>query len=267
MRIGELAAAVGVSPRTVRHYHHVGLLPEPARTPAGYRDYGLRDLIRLSHARRLVELGLTLDEVRDVLADDEGRELTEIIETMDAELALQQQRLDAQRRRLAALRARVHGGRLDVDDLPDPDLVEFFDRVEAAGGGGPSFRLDRDVLAFVPGDEARRWIAPMLPRIKHDEEYARRVAQLYVDFDRLADKAPDHPDVDRFAIRTLELLPEESRRSLASYDLDELASPGVIDAMFAELAPAQAAAAWRLLERSKQPAAEPDHEPRLEGSR
>lgn len=84
MRIGELAAAVGVSTRTVRYYHQVGLLPEPGRTTSGYRVYSLRDLVRLSHARRLVELGLGLEEVRDVLAGDEGRALADIITSMDA---------------------------------------------------------------------------------------------------------------------------------------------------------------------------------------
>lgn len=42
MRIGELAAAVGVTTRTVRHYHHLGLLPEPERLSNGYRNYTLR---------------------------------------------------------------------------------------------------------------------------------------------------------------------------------------------------------------------------------
>lgn len=68
MRIGELATLVGVSTRTVRHYHHVGVLPEPARASNGYREYGLADAVLLVRARRLTELGLSLDEVADVLA-------------------------------------------------------------------------------------------------------------------------------------------------------------------------------------------------------
>ncbi len=43
MRIGELAGLVGISTRAIRHYHHVGLLPEPARKANGYREYSLRD--------------------------------------------------------------------------------------------------------------------------------------------------------------------------------------------------------------------------------
>lgn len=78
MRIGELAALVGASTRTVRHYHHLGLLPEPRRLGNGYREYRLRDAVLLARIRRLAELGLSLDEIRDVLADDRGRELREL---------------------------------------------------------------------------------------------------------------------------------------------------------------------------------------------
>ena len=60
MRIGELAAAVGVTTRTVRHYHHQGLLPEPERRPNGYREYTLRHAVVLARIRRLTELGLGL---------------------------------------------------------------------------------------------------------------------------------------------------------------------------------------------------------------
>lgn len=248
MRIGELAAAVGVSTRTVRHYHQVGLLPEPRRTAGGYRDYAVRDLVRLSHARRLVEIGLSLDETRDVLAEDEDRELADIIEAMDAELAVQEERLRVQRRRLAELRTRVRDGHLDVADLPEPDLVDFFTRIEAAGATGPMARLDRDVLAFVPGDEARRWIAPMLPLMR-DEDYTRRLVAMYDDFDRLADVPPDDPAVPALVDRVLDLMPEESVRELATYDLDDLAAPSVVAALFDELTPGQAAAARLLLER------------------
>jgi DNA-binding transcriptional MerR regulator len=67
MRIGELAGLVGISTRAIRHYHRVGLLPEPARKPNGYREYSLRDAVGLARVRRLTELGLSLDEAGDVL--------------------------------------------------------------------------------------------------------------------------------------------------------------------------------------------------------
>jgi len=87
MRIGELAGLVGISTRAIRHYHHVGLLPEPARKANGYREYSLRDAVELARVRRLTELGLSLDEVGDALARDAGRDLVEILRELDAGLA------------------------------------------------------------------------------------------------------------------------------------------------------------------------------------
>jgi DNA-binding transcriptional MerR regulator len=74
MRIGEIAGLVGISTRAIRHYHHVGLLAEPARKPNGYREYSLRDAVELARVRRLTELGLGLDEVGDALASDADRD-------------------------------------------------------------------------------------------------------------------------------------------------------------------------------------------------
>lgn len=51
MRIGEIAALIGVTPRAVRHYHHLGLLPEPVRRSNGYREYGIRDAVLLGGKR------------------------------------------------------------------------------------------------------------------------------------------------------------------------------------------------------------------------
>ncbi|SCD36113.1 DNA-binding transcriptional regulator, MerR family, partial [Streptomyces sp. SolWspMP-sol7th] len=107
MRIGELAAVAGVSTRAVRHYHRIGLLPEPARQPNGYREYGLRDAVELARVRRLTELGLSLDEVRDVLADDAGKDLAEILTELDADLARQEETIRRRRARLRDLLAQA----------------------------------------------------------------------------------------------------------------------------------------------------------------
>jgi DNA-binding transcriptional MerR regulator len=68
LRIGELADRVGVNPKTVRYYEDIGLLPEPARRPSGYRAYGIEDVERLTFIRRAQRFGLSLDEIGEVLA-------------------------------------------------------------------------------------------------------------------------------------------------------------------------------------------------------
>ena len=67
LHIGEVAALVGVSPKTIRYYHEVGLLAEPGRTEAGYRLYTAQDLLRLQRVRRLRALGLPLERIKEIL--------------------------------------------------------------------------------------------------------------------------------------------------------------------------------------------------------
>ena len=52
VKIGEIAERVGVNPKTIRFYESVGVMPEPPRTPAGYRDYEEQDVTRLSSSGR-----------------------------------------------------------------------------------------------------------------------------------------------------------------------------------------------------------------------
>ncbi|REE97854.1 MerR family transcriptional regulator [Thermomonospora umbrina] len=134
MRIGELAALVGVSTRTVRHYHHLGLLPEPERLANGYREYRLRDAVALARVRRLAELGLSLDEIRDVLADDRGRELREVLLELDTDLARQQRAIEVRRERLAALLTEAE---LHPDSTVSPDMAELLRALPRAPPGSP----------------------------------------------------------------------------------------------------------------------------------
>lgn len=68
MRIGELANEAGLSPKTIRYYEEIGVLPEPERTPSGYRDYGHGAVERLRFVRAAQSIGLTLGEIREILS-------------------------------------------------------------------------------------------------------------------------------------------------------------------------------------------------------
>lgn len=62
-----MASRAGVNPQTLRYYERIGLLPDPPRTPAGYRDYQ-DDAVRvLRFVRRAKELGFQLDEISELL--------------------------------------------------------------------------------------------------------------------------------------------------------------------------------------------------------
>ncbi|MGW2329683.1 MerR family transcriptional regulator [Streptomyces sp. NPDC001700] len=63
MRIGELAAATGTTPRALRHYEQAGLITS-ARAHNGYRVYDELAAVRVRNIRHLLAVGLTLDDVR-----------------------------------------------------------------------------------------------------------------------------------------------------------------------------------------------------------
>ncbi len=100
VRIGEVATWAGVTPRTVRHYHRIGLLPEPPRSSSGYRDYGMADLVRLLRVRRLAELGVRLDDVKDVVSEAQPLALPDRLDELECHLSAQEQRIAEQRKRL-----------------------------------------------------------------------------------------------------------------------------------------------------------------------
>ncbi len=110
MRIGELAAQFGLNPKTIRYYEEIGLLPRAGRSASGYRLYDKRDVERLGFIRRAKTLGLSLDEIRDILAvQQEGAPpCGQVLDLIDRKISVIDQRmaeLEAFRAELAALRA------------------------------------------------------------------------------------------------------------------------------------------------------------------
>lgn len=76
MKIGELARATGLSPKTIRFYEAEGLVRDPERTTSGYRSYGPEDVNRLDFIRKSKRLGLSLTEIKSILQLHERSEPT-----------------------------------------------------------------------------------------------------------------------------------------------------------------------------------------------
>lgn len=125
MKSSEIAQLAGVTVRALRHYHAIGLLPEPPRSENGYRDYGADELVRLLRIKRLSSLGFSLSSISDALdemdanlADAAGPRADEALDELDRELELQIERLQEQRRTIALLKR----------EQLDPDLPVRFAR-------------------------------------------------------------------------------------------------------------------------------------------
>jgi DNA-binding transcriptional MerR regulator len=68
LTIGELAEELQLNPRTIRYYEEVGLLPQPRRSESGYRLYSRDEMERLRLVRRAKLLGLSLAEIKELVA-------------------------------------------------------------------------------------------------------------------------------------------------------------------------------------------------------
>jgi DNA-binding transcriptional MerR regulator len=75
LRIGDVARLAGTTPRTIRYYEEIGLLPvPPARASGSHRLYSQADVERLREAMRLKDLlGVSLDELKTLIAAEQAR--------------------------------------------------------------------------------------------------------------------------------------------------------------------------------------------------
>lgn len=240
MRIGELAAMAGVSTRTIRHYHRLGLLPEPVRLPNGYREYRLRDAVELARVRRLAELGMSLDEIRAVLAADEGRDLRAVLLELDADLARQQEGIAARRARLAALLAEAD---LHPDAAVSPDMAAVLRALPADGSRFAAF--DREMLTAFDA-MAGPGFAGLFRPFAEDPTAAARVTAIYARLDELAAAAPDDPRVTALAGDLAGALPDELASAMVG-SLDQEETGHWLAALSEELSPAQAEAFRQLV--------------------
>src|SRR5262245_49319823 len=100
MKISELAEQAGVPPSTVRYYERIGLMPSPPRTDSGYRDYDDEAAARLTFVARANRIGLTLDQIAEVLPIWDGvncaathEEITRLVDAKRAEVVERMQEL------------------------------------------------------------------------------------------------------------------------------------------------------------------------------
>ncbi|MEU0277045.1 MerR family transcriptional regulator [Streptomyces sp. NPDC006195] len=247
MRIAEIAALVGVTTRAVRHYHHLGLLPEPARRTNGYRDYAVRDAVLLARIRRLTELGFALDEVRDVISDDAGRELTEVLGELDADLARQEAEIRVRRARLAELMENPPSAEGPVS----PALARLLSTAPATDS--PTGAKDRELLVLYDSAVgSERFYEALRPLAESPE-----LLGLYRQLDELADAAPDDPRIAPLADTFVATIPDEVLAAVPQAT-GQPAVAGFGEALLADFPPAQAACARLVMEAlaARTPAAE-----------
>ncbi|MFJ8743095.1 MerR family transcriptional regulator [Embleya sp. NPDC127516] len=122
VKIGHAAAFAGTTPRTIRHYHEIGLLPEPERGADDRRRYGYDDMIRLLWILKMADAGIALDDIRKAFTTSTASDDTDSEDDIEATLerleeTLSEQEAELRRQRTAVQRMRTEGSRMGL--LPD----------------------------------------------------------------------------------------------------------------------------------------------------
>ena len=181
MRSGELARLAGVTVRTLRHYHDVGVLTEPRRDSNDYRNYDLHDLVRLLRIKRLAAVGIPLERMSGLLDDADSGDTEALLDELDAELAVQIDQLTRRRAVIALLR-----DHRAAPDVP-PELAPFFAAWAASGISPELMKADREhsvLLAHLMGEEAMPQLAHFYERMSDPSmvrvvrEFAERFGEL-----------------------------------------------------------------------------------------
>lgn len=77
--LGEVAALVGITAKTILHYHEIGLLPQPERAPNNYRRYDMAQVLQVQQILRLKRFGLSLEQICIILQSDHADELAHVV--------------------------------------------------------------------------------------------------------------------------------------------------------------------------------------------
>ncbi|WP_179273310.1 MULTISPECIES: MerR family transcriptional regulator [unclassified Rhodococcus (in: high G+C Gram-positive bacteria)] len=195
LRIGELAAYVGVTTRTVRFYHQQGLLDEPQRDTSGYRLYDGEAVLRLSRVVALASAGVPLARVHELLdASQESLDLA-LVE-IDADLSTRIERLEKDRDRLRLLRA---GDALVLPDL----IVGLIEHLREAGIDSDVVDHYRDawVLTYaVYRPRLDPWLEEFGAVMLRDPGYLALMVRSF----RAAELEPEDPRIQELADDTVE---------------------------------------------------------------
>jgi DNA-binding transcriptional MerR regulator len=191
LTIGQLAAYAGVTVRAVRHYHQIGLLPEPERDASGYRRYGATAVVSLIKIRTLADAGVPLSQIRQMLEADAST-FAEAVQRIDSHLLDEIERLETSRKQIAQLAAG------DSLALP-PEVVSYLDRLREMGVSARMVEGERDGWILVAArwpERVHEWMPGKLAQLD-DPQVVRLYRVLSEIFD--GDAGDDDPRLEEAA--------------------------------------------------------------------
>ena len=124
IKIGVFAKLADTNLRTLRYYEEVGLLRPTARSQGGFRYYRHADLNRIALIRNLQELGLTLDEISDLIKDRDMRgERSELMDRVKETLRANSELLNCRLDQIQGQIGQVEAARTKLEECEECEVV------------------------------------------------------------------------------------------------------------------------------------------------
>ena len=194
LSIGQLADYVGVTRRAIRHYHALGLLPEPERDAAGYRSYDANAVVELHRIKVLADAGVPLSRVRELI-EAEPDAFREAAAEVDVELQARIADLEATRQALNRLAVRG-------EPFLPPEVARMHRAMRALGVSERTLDMERDAWLLIQvlfPELVSTWIGTQQAMLE-DPDYR----ELYLRTDLAFDYPPDDPRIEEIAQATVD---------------------------------------------------------------
>ncbi len=124
LNIGAAAKASGISAKMIRYYESVGLLPQAARSLAGYRSYAENDVHTLTFIRQAHDLGFSVKQISELLDlwQDRQRQSSRVKALAEAHIAALEKKME----QLATMKNALERLSRDCcgDDRPDCPILD-----------------------------------------------------------------------------------------------------------------------------------------------
>ncbi|HSX17367.1 MAG TPA: MerR family transcriptional regulator [Patescibacteria group bacterium] len=212
LTISQLARYVGVTVRAVRHYHALGLLPEPKRDSSGYRRYDANAVVELTRIKILVGAGVPLSQV-ETLMHAKTDVLEKAIVSIKADIAERIAKLAATQKRLDGLQS---GDRMFVSEV----VADYLDSLRHIGLSATTVSHERDAWILISAlypEQVDAWaVQKKLVITKPD------IAALYRRLDEALQWPADDPRFSELAKDMLHI--SQQQRASSVPDQDKLTS-------------------------------------------
>ncbi len=142
--VGDVARLAGVTVRTLHHYDEIGLLSPSGRSPAGYRRYAEADLERLHQILTYRELGFSLEQIAQILADPG----TDLMDHLRRQHRLLRERLERLKKIIDTIEVMMEARQVGVRLTPqerfevfgDSDPAQYEDEARRRWGDTEAYR-------------------------------------------------------------------------------------------------------------------------------